>query len=69
MLRNFRKESQALLRDGLIKRSMSASVMTGEEIVKSCREYTLWSWSAQQVRSLVESRVCFLSSPHFVIEC
>ena len=23
--------------------------MSGEDIVKSCKEHTLWSWSAQQV--------------------
>jgi hypothetical protein len=38
----------------LMKRCLSTATppMTGEEIVKSCREYTMWSWSAQQVETL-----------------
>lgn len=27
----------------------SVPVLTGEEIIQNCKDYTLWSWSAQQV--------------------
>ena len=30
-------------------RALTSSTMSGEDMIKSCKDYTLWSWSAQKV--------------------
>ena len=48
-------------------RLLSTQVMTGAEMIQSCNDYTIWSWSAQkQVDpiAMTKAEVCF-----FVFTC